>query len=33
MMEDLSDLVKFQGEKLLTIEEALQGAQDHMERG
>jgi len=33
MMEDLSDLVKLQGEKLLTIEAALEGAHDHVVNG
>jgi syntaxin 1B/2/3 len=33
MMEDLSDLVKLQGEKLLTIEAALEGAHDHVVKG
>ena len=33
MMEDLAHLVKLQGEKLLTIEEALEGAQNHVEAG
>ena len=33
MMEDLADLVRMQGEKITTIEEALSGAHDHVEKG
>jgi hypothetical protein len=33
MMQDLQELVNYQGEKLLTIEEALNGAHDHMGKG
>ena len=33
MMEELSDLVKLQGEKLMTIEEALEGAREYVGSG
>lgn len=33
MMEELALLVHLQGEKLLTIETAIDGAHDHVERG
>ena len=33
MMEELALLVHLQGEKLLTIETAIEGAHDHVDRG
>lgn len=33
MMEELALLVHLQGEKLLTIETAIDGAHDHVDRG